>query len=313
MTHRMPLCSIWEGFDGERFEVVDVGETVVLRSTRDGRRLEVPTWKFEAGLLREVEPGRRRLFAPSDIKVGREIWSLDYATAIRPEAKSQRKNRYLCRVYVDADGGSVSYKHMSVRQICARLNTNVDHVVDGDLRPGVEFKNGIKIAKVEGRTVWLEAKDGRAYDVAPLSVLLTALNRGDRLLSWVELRCTLAFAPDGTPYYIANRSPEGTLVAFALGSESVVTQNVYLFCSNLNVKNRDIRCSDLRPDVCIPMAHKPNNGFVRVVEVLPNEVKFVPYLKIGSEVCGIVSAETKEFLDFVNGKRDVILMKQVRR
>lgn len=148
------LCSIWEGFDGERFEVVDSRATSVeLRSTRDARRLEVPVWKFEAGLLREVRPGRRRLFATSDIKVGREFWSLDYGTAIRPEAKSKRKNRYLCRIYVDADGGSVSYKHLSARQISARLNTKVDHVVDGDLRPGVELICGIRIDRCHGNFV----------------------------------------------------------------------------------------------------------------------------------------------------------------
>ena len=41
------LCSIWEGFDGSRFEVVDATKKyVVVRSVRDDRRIEVPAWKF---------------------------------------------------------------------------------------------------------------------------------------------------------------------------------------------------------------------------------------------------------------------------
>lgn len=185
---KIELCSVWEGFDGSRFEVVDaVKDSVVVRSARDDRRIEVPAWKFAAGMLRKVGDGRKRLYAPSDVQIGKELWSLDY----KCEIKSKRKNRYLCRI--TKPDTSVSYKHLTPRKICALLNTEVDHIVDGDLRPGVEFKNGIKIVKSDGRTVWFEASDGCTYDISPLSVFLTALNRGDRLISWVELRCTLAF------------------------------------------------------------------------------------------------------------------------
>jgi len=175
MTCKIQLCSIWEGFDGERFEVVDSRDkTVVLRSTSDGRRLEVPTWKFEAGMLREVKHGRRRLFVPSDIKLGHELWALDYGTAIRPSAKSKRKNRYLCRIYSDEGAGSVSYKHLSARQICARLNTKVDHVVDGDLRPGCELICGIRIDRRHGNFVRFSARAGDF--VSNIEIFLKVVN-----------------------------------------------------------------------------------------------------------------------------------------
>ena len=43
------LCSIWEGFDASRFEVVDATKnSVVVRSVNDNRRIDVPAWKFAA-------------------------------------------------------------------------------------------------------------------------------------------------------------------------------------------------------------------------------------------------------------------------
>ena len=146
------LCSIWEGFDGSRFEVVDATKkSVVVRSVRDDRRIDVPSWKFEAGMLRNVEDGRKRLYAPSDVQIGKELWSLNYECEIKPESKSKRKNRYLCRI--TKPDTSVSYKHLTPRKICALLNTEVDHIVEGDLRPGVEFKNGIRIERRHGNFV----------------------------------------------------------------------------------------------------------------------------------------------------------------
>ena len=304
---KIELCSVWEGFDGSRFEVVDaVKDLVVVRSVRDDRRIEVPAWKFAAGMLRKVDDGRKRLYAPSDVQIGKELWSLDYECEIKPESKSKRENRYLCRI--TKPDLSVSYKHLTPRKICALLNTEVDHIVDGDLRPGVEFKNGIKIVKSDGRTVWFEASDGCTYDISPLSVFLTALNRGDRLISWVELRCTLAFAADGTPCYIGNRSADGIEVFCQLGKEKASARNVYVLCSKLNTKNREIIRSDLHAGVCVP---KQKSVFLRIIKVSPNEVEFVPYSTLGNPIDGKVITETKEFLDFVNRKRETILVKEV--
>ena len=304
---KIELCSIWEGFDGSRFEVVDATKkSVVVRSVNDNRRIEVPAWKFTAGMLRNVEDGRKRLYAPSDVQIGKELWSLNYECEIKPESKSKRKNRYLCRI--TKPDTSVSYKHLTPRKICALLNTEVDHIVEGDLRPGVEFKNGIKVVKSDGRTVWFEARDGLTYDVSPISVFLTALNRGDRLISWVELRCTLAFAADGTPCYIGNRSSDGIEVFCQLGKEKASGRNVYVLCSKLNAKNREIRRQDLCAGVCVPLQ---KSGFLRIIKVSPNEVEFAPYSTLGNQVDGKLIAETKEFLDFVNGKRETILVKEV--
>ena len=149
---RIELCSIWEGFDGSRFEVVDATKKyVVVRSVNDNRRIEVPAWKFTAGILRKVEDGRKRLYAPSDVQIDKELWSLDYECEIKPESKSKRKNRHLCRI--TKPDTSISYKHLTPRKICALLNTEVDHIVEGDLRPGVEFKNGIRVERRHGNFV----------------------------------------------------------------------------------------------------------------------------------------------------------------
>lgn len=143
---RIELCSVWEGFDGSRFEVIDMDkESVVLRSLNEDRRINLPVWKFEAGMLSGVKYGRKRLYAPSDVQIGRALLSLDHTRLIRPESKCKRKNRYLCRT--TTPDTYVSYKHLTPRKICTLLNTEVDHIVDGDLRPGVEFKNGIRIER----------------------------------------------------------------------------------------------------------------------------------------------------------------------
>lgn len=173
---RIELCSIWEGFDGSRFEVVDATKKyVVVRSVSDNRRIEVPAWKFTAGMLREVDDGRKRLYAPSDVQIGKELWSLDYECEIKPESKSKRKNRYLCRIYSDVGSGSVSYKHLTPRKICALLNTEVDHIVDGDLRPGVEFKNGIRIERRHGNFVRFSIPCG-CHFVSDVETFLELIN-----------------------------------------------------------------------------------------------------------------------------------------
>lgn len=153
---KIEFCSVWEGFDGERFEVVDrVKDRVVVRSVVTKRRIEVPAWKFGAGMLSKVDEGRKMLYAPGDVGIGKELWSLDYDFEIKPERK---KGRLLCRI--TKQDLSVSYKHLTVRKICALLNRGVDHIVDGDLRAGVELKNGIRIEGRSGRLVWFSTPCG---------------------------------------------------------------------------------------------------------------------------------------------------------
>lgn len=171
---KIELCSIWEGFDGSRFEVVDATKKyVVLRSVNDNRRIEVPAWKFTAGMLRMVDDGRKRLYAPSDVQIGKELWSLDYECEIKPESKCKRKNRYLCRI--TKPDTSVSYKHLTPRKICALLNTEVDHIVDGDLRQGVEFKNGIRVERRHGNFVRFSIPCG-CHFVSDVETFLEIIN-----------------------------------------------------------------------------------------------------------------------------------------
>ena len=171
---KIELCSVWEGFDGSRFEAVDgVKDSVVVRSVRDDRRIEVPAWKFAAGMLRKVDDGRKRLYAPSDVQIGKELWSLDYECEIKPESKSKRKNRYLCRI--TKPDLSVSYKHLTPRKICALLNTEVDHVVDGDLRSGVEFKNGMRVEHRNGNFIRFSIHCG-CHFVSDVETFLVVIN-----------------------------------------------------------------------------------------------------------------------------------------
>lgn len=171
---KIELCSVWEGFDGSRFEVVDVvKDSVVVRSVRDDRRINLPVWKFEAGMLSGVKYGRKRLYVPSDVQMGRALLSLDHTRLIRPESKSKRKNRYLCRI--TKPDLSVSYKHLTPRKICALLNTEVDHIVDGDLRPGVEFKNGIRIERRHGNFVRFSIPCG-CHFVSDVETFLEVIN-----------------------------------------------------------------------------------------------------------------------------------------
>ena len=171
---KIELCSIWEGFDGSRFEVVDATKKyVVLRSVKDDRRIEVPAWKFTAGMLRNVEDGRKRLYAPSDVQIGKELWSLDYECEIKPESKSKRKNRYLCRI--TKPDFSVSYKHLTLHKIYSLLNTEVDHIVEGDLRPGVEFLNGIRVERRHGNFVRFSIPCG-CHFVSDVETFLEVIN-----------------------------------------------------------------------------------------------------------------------------------------
>lgn len=172
---RIELCSIWEGFDGSRFEVVSASNRNVVLRASDGRRLTVPAWKLEAGMLKQVKSGRQRLYAPSDIIVDREFWALDYSLAVEVQSKSKRKNRYLCRIYSDVGSGSVSYKHLTPRKICALLNTEVDHVVDGDVRPGVEFKNWLRIERRHGNFVRFSIRCGIQF-VSDVETFLEVVN-----------------------------------------------------------------------------------------------------------------------------------------
>lgn len=151
MRKRWNLTEVLESFDGSQFEVVSASNRNVVLRASDGRRLTVPVWKLEAGMLKQVKSGRQRLYAPSDIIVDREFWALDYSLAVDVQSKSKRKNRYLCRI--TKPDTSISYKHLTPRKICALLNTEVDHIVEGDLRPGVEFKNGIRIERRHGNFV----------------------------------------------------------------------------------------------------------------------------------------------------------------
>ena len=168
------LCSIWEGFDGSRFEIVDMTKKyVVVRSVNDNRRIDVPAWKFEAGMLRNVDDGRKRLYAPSDVQIGKELWSLDYECEIKPESKSKRKNWYMCRI--TKPDTSVSYKHLTPRKICALLNTEVDHIVDGDLRPGVEFLNGVRVERRHGNFVRFSIPCG-CHFVSDVETFLELIN-----------------------------------------------------------------------------------------------------------------------------------------
>ena len=168
------LCSIWEGFDGSRFEVVDATKKyVVVRSVNDNRRIDVPSWKFTAGMLRNVDDGRKRLYAPSDVQIGKELWSLNYECEIKPESKTKRKNRYMCRI--TKPDTSISYKHLTPRKICALLNTEVDHIVDGDLRPGVEFKNGIRVERRHGNFVRFSIPCG-CHFVSDVETFLELIN-----------------------------------------------------------------------------------------------------------------------------------------
>lgn len=175
MRKRWNLTEVLESFDGSQFEVVSASNRNVVLRASDGRRLTVPVWKLEAGMLKQVKSGRQRLYAPSDIIVDREFWALDYSLAVDVQSKSKRKNRYLCRIYSDVGSGSVSYKHLTPRKICALLNTEVDHIVEGDLRPGVEFKNGIRIERRHGNFVRFSIPYG-CHFVSDVETFLEVIN-----------------------------------------------------------------------------------------------------------------------------------------
>lgn len=173
MSKRWNLTEVLESFDGSQFEVVSASNRNVVLRASDGRRLTVPVWKLEAGMLKQVKSGRQRLYAPSDIIVDREFWALDYSLAVDVQSKSKRKNRYLCRITKPET--SVSYKHLTPRKICALLNTEVDHIVDGDLRPGVEFKNKIRIERRHGNFVRFSIPCG-CHFVSDVETFLEIIN-----------------------------------------------------------------------------------------------------------------------------------------
>ena len=173
MSKRWNLTEVLESFYGSQFEVVSASNRNVVLRAIDGRRLTVPVWKLEAGKLKQVKSGRQRLYAPSDIIVDREFWALDYSLAVDVQSKSKRKNRYLCRI--TKPDTSISYKHLTPRKICALLNTEVDHIVDGDLRPGVEFKNGIRIERRHGNFVRFSIPCG-CHFVSDVETFLEIIN-----------------------------------------------------------------------------------------------------------------------------------------
>ena len=295
---KIELCSIWEGFDGSRFEVVDATKkSVVVRSVNDNRRIEVPAWKFTAGMLRNVEDGRKRLYAPSDVQIGKELWSLDYECEIKPESKSKRKNRYLCRI--TKPDTSISYKHLTPRKICALLNTEVDHIVDGDLRPGVEFKNGVRVVDVKNNRVRFVAND-ETYNVCPVSTFVRALNRVDKLFTMDELQFTMVFDCDGTPIYVGDTDSKFNTY-YTLGTSPFVSMMKHnWFCAALNQLNREIRIDDLKKGVCL---NEPTGSIVYVVRYVDSEknVKVDAYSKKALLLDG-AWCKAQDFVDRINGK-----------
>lgn len=303
---KIELCSVWEGFDGSRFEVVDaVKDSAVVRSVRDDRRIEVPAWKFAAGMLRKVDDGRKQLYAPSDVQIGKELWSLDYECEIKPESKSKRKNRYLCRI--TKPDLSVSYKHLTPRKICALLNTEVDHIVDGDLRPGVEFKNGIRVVEVKNNRVRFVANN-ETYNGCPVSTFVRALNRVDKLFTMGELQFTTVFDRDGTPIYVGDTDSKSNTY-YTLGTSPFVSMmKRNWFCAALNRLNREIRIDDLKPCVCL---NEPTGSIVYVVRYVDSEknVKVDVYSKKALLLdCALCDAQ--DFVDRINGKISALKFKE---
>lgn len=295
---KIELCSIWEGFDGSRFEVVDSrASKVVVRSVNDNRRIEVPAWKFAAGMLRKVDDGRKRLYAPSDVQIGKELWSLDYECEIKPESKSKRKNRYLCRI--TKPDTSISYKHLTPRKICALLNTEVDHIVDGDLRPGVEFLNGVRVVEVKNNSVRFVAND-ETDNVCHVSTFVRALNSVDKLFTMDELQFTMVFDRDGTPIYVGDT--DSKFNTYYTRGQSLVLSMMKRnwFCAALNRLNREIRIDDLKQGVCL---NEPTGSIVYVVRYVDSEknVKVDAYSKKALVLDG-ARRKAQDFVDSINGK-----------
>ena len=75
--------------------------------------------------------------------------------------------------------------------------------MDGDLRPGVEFKNGIRVVEVKNKRVRFVAND-ETYNGCHVSTFVRALNRVDKLFTMGELQFTTVFDRDGTPIYVGD-------------------------------------------------------------------------------------------------------------
>ena len=299
MSKRWNLTEVLESFDGSQFEVVSASNRNVVLRASDGRRLTVPVWKLEAGMLKQVKSGRQRLYSPSDIIVDREFWALDYSLAVDVQSKSKRKNRYLCRIYSDVGSGSVSYKHLTPRKICALLNTEVDHIVEGDLRPGVEFKNGVRVVEVKNNRVRFVAND-ETYNGCPVHTFVRALNRVDKLFTMDELQFTTVFDRDGTPIYVADTDSKFNTYYTRGASPFVSMMKHNWFCAALNQLNREIRIDDLKKGVCL---NDPTGSIVYVVRYVDSEknVKVDAYSKKALLLDG-AWCKAQDFVDHINGK-----------